>query len=247
MPNICNANVFIKGRKDAVDKFIKILKENYNYNEGSTWKDAPHFFRIFRAYDEETLQEYGMTKLTMIQIECAWSVHCCMFPGAYTYYDDFAKKIEPRRENESAEEYDEYIKTQHRKMKNATNIFDITRELNLMVEIVSAETEGVFFQEHYVIDSGKLIFEECFNIVDLWPSNYDEYLEYKEKYNLDMNINNNAELEKYLDDNGGIRPFGELMWDAEYIYDHSPYDNMIKQPMCSIVDKSKPHIKSKLF
>lgn len=247
MPNICNANVFIKGRKDAVDKFIKVLKEEYNYAEDSTWEDALHFFRIFEAYQEETLQEYGMIKLVKIQIECAWSVYCCMFPGVHTYYDDFASKIEPRRDNQSTEEYDKYIETQNRRMRNAINIFDITRELNLMVEIISEETEGMFFQEHYVIDAGKLIFEDHFNIVDLWPSNYEEYLECKEKYNLDMSINNDDELQKYLDDNGGIRPFGEPMWDAEYIYDRSPYDNMVKAPMCSIVDKSKPHIKSKLF
>lgn len=207
MPNICNANIFIKGRKDAVDKFTEILKEEYDYNEDSTWKDAPHFFRIFEAYKEKTLQEYGMIKLTMIQIECAWSVYCCMFPGQHTYYDDNVMKIENPDRYESREEYDKYIKNLNRKMKNAMNIFDSTRKLNLMVEITSKEVEGMFFQEHYVIDAGKLILEECFDVVDLWPSNYEEYLEYKEEYNLNTNINNDAELERYLNNNGGIKPF----------------------------------------
>lgn len=40
MPNICNANIYIKGRKDCVDKFIQVLRENYNYGDDSDWKDA---------------------------------------------------------------------------------------------------------------------------------------------------------------------------------------------------------------
>ena len=247
MPNICNANIYIKGRKDCVDKFIQVLRENYNYGDDSDWKDAKHFFRIFEVHSDDVLQSNAMIKTMSIQIECAWSVYSCMFPGHLTYYNDFAQRIEPRREGQSPEDYDKYIQSQIRRQQNATNVYDLTRELNLLVEIVSEETEGLFFQEHYVIDAGKLILDEQFNIVDLWPSDYDEYLKCKEKYNLDLNINNDDELQDYLDNNGGIRPFGDPMWDATYIYDHSPYDTVQRVPMCTIVDKTKPHMRSNIF
>lgn len=68
---------------------------------------------------------------------CAWSVYSCMFdvPGSYQY----DHKDDPKY--------------------NGTDIVTLSKELHLKIEIFSEEP-GMCFQEHYLIDNGKLLVDE---------------------------------------------------------------------------------------
>ena len=67
-----------------------------------------------------------------------------MFKGVHTYYNDW---------------------TEERKAKlnepfKGINMEDITKELNLTVEIFSSEP-GVGFMEHYLVENGEISVDEC--------------------------------------------------------------------------------------
>lgn len=74
----------------------------------------------------------------LITGDCAWSVYCCMFDGKGTYQGDH--KNDPKY--------------------NGTTIVALSKELNLKIEIYSEET-GMCFQEHYLIDKGKVLINDC--------------------------------------------------------------------------------------
>ena len=48
MPNYCYAEVWVKGRKECVDEFERVLTADYNYTT-NTFSHKPHLWRIFEV------------------------------------------------------------------------------------------------------------------------------------------------------------------------------------------------------
>lgn len=167
MPNICTAVVYARGRKDSIDEFIKILQSDYEY--GCNKMDVPyishvpHFFRVFEAHVFDRRQLYGLVDFCAISIECAWSVFCCMFPGPFTYYDDFVKREMP---------------------KYYSNIILESKRLQLDVEIYSREP-GVGFQEQYRLISGILAINKDYPYNEYYIGEYKTLQDWIEDYDGD--------------------------------------------------------------
>lgn len=163
MPNYCDYEIKIVGKKENVEKLFSYLKSDYSYtaiydkdkkhyvNKLSFCEADKHFFRVF---DADRLEAEEIDKDTYILIVggyCAWSVYSCMMKGEYTYYDDLKKTVI----------IDDF---------RGTNMLEATKDLNLKVEIFSSEP-GCEFMEHYIIDKGEI--------------KVDEESEYKTIYNED--------------------------------------------------------------
>ena len=145
MPNYCDYELKIKGEKENVMKVVSYLQADYSYENGySNCTADKHFFRVFEADTAyEQIEDDGLFSVVVYGY-CAWSVYCCMFKGVHTYYNDWtegkkAKLNEPFK---------------------GINMEDITKELNLTVEIFSSEP-GVGFMEHYLVENGEILVNEC--------------------------------------------------------------------------------------
>ena len=140
MPNYCYYSMCVKGTKENVEEFIKVIQADYDYST-MTFSHDRHLFRVFEAeYDEiERLDKYMYQ--VVIQGNCAWSVSSCMLDnGSYGYYEDCKKRFP----NEF----------------RGTTLPIESERLGLDIEVFSEEC-GMCFQEHYVILNGKLIVDEC--------------------------------------------------------------------------------------
>ena len=169
MPNICEFTMKIVGRKkENVEKLVQYLNNKYYYvtdaanhdlneedrkkypfciSEGN-WKlyatAEKHFYRVFDVYPgdiEPVDNKWG----TVVFGDCAWSVLVCMIDSLYSYFN--GNKNEPLREH-------------------ATTLENVSRDLDLDVEVVSCEP-GMTFAEHILISKGAIVKDECFD--------YEEY------------------------------------------------------------------------
>ena len=144
MPNYCDYQMKLRGAKENVQKFIAYLKADYSYNNGK-WEcsEDRHFFRVFEAaHDpgEDTVDVSGET-ISTVGGYCAWSVFSCLFEGNHTYYDQWKNDGENFK---------------------GTHILEASKELDLDIEIYSEEA-GVGFMEHYLIEKGELLVDDCFD------------------------------------------------------------------------------------
>lgn len=180
MPNLCIGFMNVRGRADCVDEFIAILQADYSYcknieNNNFTWcvdpknfSHIPHFFRVFEAYLAcDPVYHSAIYKAVTINIEVAWSVHTCMFPGDFTYYNTF-----------QIDHFNEHF---------GSNILIESKRLQLEIEIWSYES-GMGFQEHYKICSGVLVKEEEFNFKTFWLKDYSNYSEFKKEFDYDKQV-----------------------------------------------------------
>ena len=94
MPNYCYYSMCVKGKRENIEEFIKVIQSGYNYDTMEFDYDR-HLFRVFEAYYEiiEDLGD-GLSQV-IINGNCAWSVNSCMFEDGYygrwksKYKDDF--------------------------------------------------------------------------------------------------------------------------------------------------------------
>ena len=154
MPNICIGTVKVRGYKDNVEEFTRIIQSKYDYDKPDLDFHKPHFWRVFEAY-LSSYETYGLLAVAEYDISCAWSVAACMLPGKFSYYDDTKDGING-------------IKTY------GTHLLEIGKKLNLDVEIFSSEP-GVGFQEHYRIQSGIMCEDECTEYHELYIGEYETY------------------------------------------------------------------------
>lgn len=171
MPNICTANLNIRGYKDNVDEFLKILQADYDYYK-MEFTHNKHFYRVFQAevYNDEI---YGVTKFVSAFIECAWSVACCMFDDAYTYYNE-STIITKDMSYEDKE-----FAAQH--IIHSTCIEREAKRLNLDIEIISEEP-GIGFREHYLFYEGDLKRDDCVSYEEYYIGDSNTKEEYEEDF-----------------------------------------------------------------
>jgi len=168
MPNICTGTLRVRGYAPNVDELIAILQGDYNYmsclnnidaTQGAPYvSHPPHFFRVFKAEVIKKQWLHGLIKYAEIDLEVAWSIWVCMFPGPLTYFNDFQKSYG----NNSF----------------GSHIIRESQRLQLDIEIWSYEY-GLEFQEHYRLNSGILSRNENFeyHAVDISEMTYDEFRE----------------------------------------------------------------------
>lgn len=92
MPNYCDFNMHVRGRKEDIDEFIGVMLDY----------DLPrHFWRVFEA--EQTLCHTDENNMTVVYIDgyCAWSVYTCMCTGVHTYANDVAEERRTSLQKES--------------------------------------------------------------------------------------------------------------------------------------------------
>lgn len=189
MPNYCDFNMKIVGERKDIEELIAVLNCDYSYKRispdhinGKTYPlvhqpaspiyyttngyrlarftGPRHMFRVFEAYVDRSVDE---PNASYISGYCAWSVYSCMFKGDYTYYNDFLKDYGNR-----------YIGFM------GTTLPDESRRLNLKVEVYSEES-GCAFMEHFLIDNGEILIEDCIDIEyeDILDENGEETGEWK--------------------------------------------------------------------
>lgn len=161
MPNICIGTVKVRGYKDNVEEFTRIIQSNYDYSKPDLDFHKPHFWRIFEAYIA-SYETYGLLAVAEYDISCAWSVAVCMLPGKFSYYADTKDGING-------------VKTY------GTHLLEIGKKLNLDVEIFSSEP-GMGFQEHYRIQSGIMCEDECTEYHELYIGEYETYQDLIDDY-----------------------------------------------------------------
>ena len=93
MPNLCMYSMCVKGKKEKVEEFIKVIKAYYDYGT-MEFGFSRHLFRVFEA-DCDEIEDLGNNVYqAIIGGNCAWSVSTCMFENGY--YNNIKKRY-PRR------------------------------------------------------------------------------------------------------------------------------------------------------
>ena len=151
MPNYCDYLMCIKGKKENIEEFIKVIKADYDYNSMRFSFDR-HMFRVFEANDEEIEQIGEDMYQVVINGYCAWSVSSCMLGEPHSYYA------------RGKETYNE-------KIFRGTTLPLESERLGIDIEVYSEES-GCCFQEHYIIRNGIVEVDDC---VDWYEYFLDDY------------------------------------------------------------------------
>ena len=179
MPNYCDYGMLVRGHKDNVEEFIRIIQADYNYYTNEFTHNR-HFFRVFEANVEDNHIVYGLERTVKIYGYCAWSVYSCMFPGPFTYYGDTVDRNSPLHDSSKTMIY-------------GTHILQESKRLHLDIEIFSEEP-GMCFQEHYYISNGNIMQNEEYPLHEYWLDEIEEdhttVEEYCKQHNLDVNTIN---------------------------------------------------------
>lgn len=187
MPNICNFDMKIVGKQENVEKFIKVLQAHYNY-ETNEFSFERHLFRIFESeiYDAEEKDDGEIS--VQINGDCAWSVQSCMFENGY--YDS--------------------VKKNYNKNFHGTTVPIESKNLNLKIEIYSTEP-GCQFQEHYLIDNGNVVIDDCVEYIEYWIDGYN----FKTKEEAEKEFDVKFTDEEWENNDGVICRGGFDNWDFE--------------------------------
>lgn len=151
MPNYCDYSMCVKGKKENIKEFIKVIQADYDYNSMRFSFDR-HMFRVFEANCEEIEQVGEDMYQAIINGYCAWSVSSCMLGEPHSYYA------------RGKETYNE-------KIFRGTTLPLESERLGIDIEVYSSEI-GMCFQEHYIIRNGIVEVDDC---VDWYEYFLDDY------------------------------------------------------------------------
>lgn len=188
MPNYCNYSMCVKGTKESVEEFIKVIQADYDYGTMEFSHDR-HLFRVFEAEYDEVEEVYNGIYQVIIKGYCAWSVNCCML-------------------DTSKSSYYKSLKTDYPCEFRGTTLPIESKRLNLDIEVFSEEG-GMCFQEHYVILKGDIVCDDC---VD-WQEYYIGEFNSKEEAERELGIEITDEEWNSEEDYIGRGGFGD--WDFE--------------------------------
>lgn len=241
MPNYCDYAMLVKGYPSNVGKFIEIMRADYSYSPQSYFRTHPHkhMYRIFEAELNDTMCEMmGMVMQVELVGYCAWSVHSCMMPGPFSYYNDY--NVKNIYNCNMFDDLDYYLINGQR---YGTHLLNLAKELNLYIEAYSDEP-GMCFQEHYIIDNfGRLLVEEEAQTMGFYLEDYDnykdfikDYKDHKEIFTEEM-FNNAKQQGLAYKQIGGFEPDG-IAWDYKI------YGNVGK--MVKIVNKDGRYVSPRM-
>ena len=185
MPNYCYYSMCVKGKKENVEEFIKVMQADYDYGTKKFSYDR-HLFRVFEANCSEFYKEENDVYKVFINGECAWSVMSCMFEDNFSYYKRFK------------EDYPNDFR--------GTTLTIESERLNLDIEVYSEEC-GMCFQEHYLIRQGKLEIEECVDWCECYKGDFETKEDAEEELKIEITD------EEWNDDSEYISCGGFDSWD----------------------------------
>lgn len=160
MPNYCDYEMKILGKKENVLRMVAYLQADYNYQDGlSNCTEDKHFFRVFEANVIDEAELSSETYMAVVSGYCAWSISCCMLQGSLSYYRNWSE---------------ERLSTLKEPFKG-THLEDVTKELDLSVEIFSKES-GLEFMEHYIVESGTITLDETHDYHEEYDEEADEWI-----------------------------------------------------------------------
>lgn len=216
MANCCITNIVVRGRKECVEQFDKILHAGYNYNT-MEFPDGPHFHRV-RDIDRGLYQEYGLMAMQDYIVDCAWSAELCLMNTPDSYYD---KRVQ--------QEQKEGIPN------HSTNIVDVSAQYGLDIELWSQEA-GCEFEEHILVKHGEVIENECYDYHDYYIEEYDTYDEFIEDNK--PYISEEIVTREMFDDAKSRRePDIEIEEDGAYQFEIDGFETGNGVEMCKVIDK----------
>lgn len=145
MPNYCDFDLAVVGKRKKVAEFLKVLSAHYDYAEPG--EQPRHLFRVFNVWELEnydTIEEFlddeaeeldDNTISVIVSGICAWNVGACMTEEGY--YKDVKKSVGDRF--------------------NGTTLQIESKRLKLEIEVYGVEGTCI---EHYEYRDGKIIAEE---------------------------------------------------------------------------------------
>jgi len=180
MPNYCDFDIHVRGKKKDVLTLFDWMDASYCYCEKELDPvthsfiplgtpecyvlkdgkriDVPHHvgYRIFEVnINDEDYKDLPEDDEVCIYGwgYCAWSVYSCMFEGPHTYYSD--DKDYP--------------------VSLSITLPDACKELSLDAEIYSNEP-GMCFAEHFLISNeGEILINDCVDFEDVYIEEYDTF------------------------------------------------------------------------
>lgn len=152
MPNYCDYEMRVVGKKENVEEFTKVMTANYDYYKMEFSYDRHMGGRVFEANTWAFEKMDNDVWAAMIDGYCAWSVHSCMFDGGHTYYND--------------------LKSIYKEKCRSTTIPIEAERLDLGVEVFSKEC-GMGFQEHYIVRKGEITTDECVDYIEYYVEEYN--------------------------------------------------------------------------
>ena len=88
MTNYCNYSMCVKGTKENIEEFIKVIQAKYDYEKNEFSYDR-HMFNIHEATPSKIEDSgNGIIYQTIIGGYCSASVDSCMFDDIMTYYTE---------------------------------------------------------------------------------------------------------------------------------------------------------------
>ncbi len=152
MANNCFYDMRVKGTKENVEAFVKMMKMKYN---ADTTKEK-HFWRVFSA-DEIDEYEADGDYVKNISGDCAWSVRTTMTEDGYAK-DWIAKYPE-----------------------QCTSLKEQSALKQLEIEVYSEEP-GMAFMEHYHYKNGEALTEDCTDWSCYYVTTQEELDDYNEQH-----------------------------------------------------------------
>ena len=165
MPNYCNYSMCVKGTKENVEEFIKVIQADYKYDTMEFSYDR-HLFRVFEAEYDEIEEVCDDVYQAVINGYCAWSVNSCMLDQHFSSYYNGLKERYPND-------------------FRGTTLQIESEKLNLDIEVYSEEC-GMCFQEHYIILKGNIVCDECVDWQEYCISDYNTKEEAEEEYGIEI-------------------------------------------------------------
>ena len=185
MANICDFSMFVIGRKSDIESFYDALTQ-----KGNIWmgRGACDTDLVLEVYDNENYS-------AEINGWCKWSVSSALIHNAVSMEAD------PNRWS--------FGNVDASQLQFVT-LFEASKRWNLSVEVFSAEG-GMCFQEHYVVNNGDVIVDECVDWRDGWDiSDYDSKEDFEEEF--DMTITDEEWNNRYIEPEGGFGEWEFGLW-----------------------------------
>lgn len=215
MANCCITSIVVRGRKECVEEFDKIIHADYDYTN-MEFSYIPHFNRV-RDVDDGLYQEYGLMAIKDYVIDCAWSAELCLMNTPMSYY---SRRAEEEKLNGTP--------------NKSTNIVDVSKKYGLDIELWSQEA-GCGFEEHILVKQGEVIENECYDYYEYYIDDYktyDEFIKDNEGY-VDPKI---LTREMFEDAKEVGDPCIEFEEDFAYTFDVNGFETDNGVEMCRIVN-----------
>mgnify|MGYP000037169017 CR=1 FL=1 len=148
MANMCYFNLKVIGDLKNLQKFEEILTADYDYDNPIAC-ESEHLFRIYDPKKIKLGNDYDI-----YAGECAWSAFSCMLDKS-------------SRSNYAC------LKRNYPEKFKVTTIDEVSKKLNLKIEVFSEETD---FTEHIIVDNGDIVLNEEKDFEERYIEETDSYI-----------------------------------------------------------------------